>query len=164
MNNTIKELYKFQKLYLLKILENISEKELFLNQEKGINSPGWILGHLIVEVEDISKHLNIKTVPLPMHWNEMFRGGKPWKNFSSKELPKKEELIEVFIATYDSLLNVYTNLSDQQRKSIHPSKMLAQFYTNLDSWFSHHLITHLAVHSGNIAMWKKMNNIKVEGL
>lgn len=57
MTNTIKELYHFQKYYLLKILANIPNEELYLQQENGISSPGWVLGHLIVEVEDIIQHL-----------------------------------------------------------------------------------------------------------
>lgn len=164
MKNTIKELYEFQKIYLIKILENIPEDKLFFNQEKGINSPGWILGHLIVEIEDIAEFLKIELKPIPNSWKEIFKGGQPWKFEFQNELPKKTELIESFITNYDYLLNEYLNLSEEIRQKKHPSKMFAQLYTNVDAWFAHHIITHFAVHSGNITMWKKMNAINVEGL
>ena len=163
MNNTIKELYDFQKLYLNKILENIPEEKFFLNQEKGINSPGWILGHLIVESECVLNSLEITSEPIPDLWKLNFQGSKSFTKSNFKELPTKKELIEIFEERYDFLLNQYLSITDEKRMSMHTSEMLSQIYTNTDSWFAHHIITHIAVHIGNITIWKQVNNIAVQG-
>lgn len=163
MTNTIKELYHFQKYYLLKILANIPNEELYLQQENGISSPGWVLGHLIVEVEDIIQHLKINTETLPLNWIESFKGNKNWMNRPLKELPNKDLLIRIFETRYDILINEYLNLNEAIRKEKHPSKLFSGIYSNIDSWFVHHLITHLAIHSGNITVWKQARGMKVEG-
>ena len=61
------------------------------------------------------------------------------------------------------LLNEYLSITDEKRMSMHTSEMLSQIYTNTDSWFAHHIITHIAVHIGNITIWKQVNNIAVQG-
>ena len=40
------ELFDFQKKYLFQLVKNISDKDLYLFQDKGFNSAGWILGNL----------------------------------------------------------------------------------------------------------------------
>ena len=161
--NTIKELYNLQKLYFLKILANIPNEELFDGQENGISSPGWVLGHLVVELEDIINHLRLSVEPLPNYWLESFKGAKNWNNRPLKELPKKRLLIKLFETRYDILMNEYLKLDDAVRKEKHPSKMFSDIYSNIDSWFAHHLITHLAIHSGNITVWKQSKGMKVDG-
>ena len=163
MKNTITELYGLQKFYLIQILQNIPEEKLFFHQENDVNSPGWVLGHLIVEVEDLLNFLKIELEPLPNTWKESFKGGKPWKQDTFEKLPTKKELIRVFELRYDTLIHAYIKMDDNMRLALHPSKMLSSFYTNVDAWFAHHLITHLAIHLGNITTWKQAHGIKVEG-
>lgn len=80
-----------------------------------------------------------------------------------KELPNKDLLIRIFETRYDILINEYLNLNEAIRKEKHPSKLFSEIYSNIDSWFVHHLITHLAIHSGNITVWKQARGMKVEG-
>ena len=161
--NTIKELYNLQKHYLLKLLENIPNEELFHGQENGVSSPGWVLGHLVVELEDIINHLNLNVQPLPEYWLESFKGGNNWNNRPLKKLPNKPTLIKIFENRYDVLMNEYLRLDDKVREESHPSKIFSEVYSNIDSWFAHHLITHLAIHSGNITAWKQNKGMIVNG-
>ncbi|MGY6648695.1 DinB family protein [Wenyingzhuangia sp. IMCC45574] len=163
MINTFRELYSLQKLYVQKIVANISEEDLYAGQENGVNSPGWILGHLIVEVEDIIKYLKLELEPIAVNWIDTFKGGENWEGRSLKELPSKELLIRVFTDRYDFLMNAYLELDDAVRKEEHPSKLFSGIYSNIDAWFAHHLITHLAIHAGNITVWKQIRGIQVEG-
>lgn len=160
----ISELYNFQKYYLLKIVQNIPEEKFFKNEPNKINSPGWIIGHLIVEIQDIFNHLNIQIESLPENWFLNFKGGKSLDKFNIKSLATKKELIQTFELRYDILMKIYSELTEEQKSSNHPSKMFSETYTNIDSWITHHLITHLAVHIGNITTWKKINDIKVNGI
>jgi len=157
--NTIKELYEFQKAYLLKIINDIPNEKLYLNHEKGINSPGWVLGHLVVEVQDISDELDIEIAPISNDWLVRFQEGRPWVKISNEELPSKEELISLFELRYDTLIDAYVTLKKETRQGPQPSKFVSDIYSNLDSWFAHHMITHLSVHTGNIATWKQINGI-----
>jgi hypothetical protein len=41
--------------------------------------------------------------------------------------------------------------------------MLKEVFPTLDSWFAHHLTTHIAVHCGNIVVWQKMIGLDADG-
>ena len=163
MNTTIQELYQFQLLYLKQILENIPEQKLFAAQEEGLNSAGWILGHLIVEADDVFTHLKTNIEAVPQLWTANFKSAKTWNKQSFVNLPTKQELVKCLEFRYNLMLDLYSKLSDQERLAPHPSKMLAGFYTNLDTWIAHHLITHFAIHCGNITTWKKTIGLEVQG-
>lgn len=145
---------------MVKLLDNIPQEQMFESTCHQINSPGWILGHLIVEIQDIFNHFNVSIKPLPKDWflNES------QKIINVTKLPNKEVLLDVFKFRYDFLMNFYKTLSEKERLSKHPSTMFSSIYTNVDAWIVHHLITHVAVHIGNITVWKKINNIDVNGM
>jgi len=121
------------------------------------------MGYLIVEIEDIFNHFKTKIDPLPKSWLFNFKVGTVQENFNMEELITKNELIQKFELRYDLLMKIYSELSNEQKNAKHPSKMLSEFYTNIDAWIVHHLITHLAIHTGNITIWKKVNNIMLNG-
>ena len=164
MKTTIQELYSFQEFYLLKVLKNIPEELLYSCKVKDLNSPGWIVGHLIIEVEDVAKHLGIDFTPSPFEWQKAFKGGSNFALKSTEKLPTKQMLIHHFTARYRVLLKEYLKLNDKTLNKAHPSPMFQNIYSNIDAWFTHHLITHVAVHIGNITSWKKVHGLEVEGL
>lgn len=164
MNNTIKELFDLQMFYLIKVLDNIPENKLYEKQGDGFNSAGWTLGHLIVESEDLFSFLNIPTIKIPDEWDRCFKNGKRNGLEDKNNLPSKGELINAFQLRYNSLMTNYLKLTNVEKESPHPSEMLRDFYSNLDSWYVHHLITHVAVHIGNITTWKKVIGLEVNGI
>lgn len=164
MKKTLVELFKFQEHYLFQILRNIPESKLYSSDKSMGNSPGWILGHLIVEIEDIFDHLQIERENLETLFFECFKGGTYPEKHNFEKLPTKEELLILFQKRYALLLQAYIDLDEDQRKEKHPSVMFSEVYSNLDVWIAHHLITHVAVHIGNITTWKKMNHIEVQGI
>ena len=160
MPSTITSLYQLQKGYLFKLLDNIPEESLYEKQLEGFNSPGWILGHICIEGEDVLNHFNISFTPTT--WKHFFQMGTG-EITSLDGLPSKEELIDTFNERYTLLINKYESLSEKERLSPHPSAFMKNLVPDIDSWFAHHLITHIAIHCGNIVVWKKMMGIEIGG-
>ena len=129
----ISELYNFQKSYLFQILQNIPEEEFFKNEPKNVNSPGWIIGHLIVEIQDIFNYLETQIEILPTEWFLYFKGGKTTEYSKFINSLTKKDLIDTFEFRYDFLLKTYSELSEQKKQSKHPSKMFSEIYTNIDA-------------------------------
>ncbi len=161
MTKTTSELYQFQFNYLLQLIENIPNERLYEKQLEGINSAGWVLGHLTVEVEDVFEYFNIE-YPLDDHWRSLFRN-TTGKIESLDNLPSKEELIEVLKFRYKLLHEFYLSLSEEQLNGPHPSTFLASKLSTLNAYMTHNLATHIAIHCGNLTTWKKVVGIDVNG-
>lgn len=162
--NTIIELLNFQLLYLNRLVDNIPNERLYEKQLEGFNSAGWILGHICVEADDVIRQLP-STIPfekLDSNWEKWFRNSTG-KIQEFIDLPSKEVLISTLNKRYKKLGNAYVNVSTVQRNGPHPSRLLNKFLTTFDAWFAHHLVPHIAMHCGNIVVWKKMIGIEVNG-
>lgn len=161
MKETVVELYRFQLTYLEKLVENISDELLYRKQDEGFNSLGWILGHLIVEAEDVFHDLEIPNEVNPK-WSAYFKNSSG-KIDSDSILPSKEELIDLVKSRYNRLAEEYSKLTDLERTANHPSSFLREKYSSYDAWFAHHITTHIAIHCGNIVVWKKMMSLEING-
>lgn len=159
--STISSLFHFQLDYLFKLAKNIPEEQLYERQLMGINSGGWILGHIYVESEDVLSYLNIE-FEKNEYWNSLFRNTTGVIK-TLDDLPTKQELVSALEKRYKELHSVYLNLSDEQRESSHPSVLIKDMLPDLDSWFAHHLTTHISIHCGNLTTWKKVVGIEVNG-
>lgn len=162
MKETIISLYDFQLLYLKKLVDNIPEDRLYEKQLEGYNSAGWLLGHLCVEADDLFIYLNLPYTTLDPQWYDWFKNSTG-KITDVKNLPSKRILLDTLEERYSLLSTKYLQLTENERKSAHPSNMLKKIFPNLDSWFAHHLTTHIAIHCGNIAVWKKVLRMEVDG-
>ncbi|MEM6321865.1 MAG: DinB family protein [Bacteroidota bacterium] len=164
MKETTVELMNFQLRYLNQLVENIPDERLYEKQLEGFNSAGWILGHICVEADDVISRLasNGAFGELPPTWQKWFRNA--WGKIEELEgLPAKEELVNTLNRRYEALGKAYLKLSDDQRMAEHPSKFLRDILTTTDAWFAHHLTTHIAMHCGNIVVWKKLIGLPVNG-
>jgi len=162
--NAIIDLLNFQLKYLHQLVENIPDERLYEKQLEGLNSAGWLLGHICVEADDVINHLKVQDrfKTLDAQWTTWFRN-TTGRIEALEGLPKKAELINTLNERYQILGQVYLELSEEQRKGGHPSKMLQNVLTTFDAWFAHHLTTHIAVHCGNLVVWKKVIGLKVNG-
>lgn len=159
---TIVHLFKFQKSYLKQLLDNVPEEKLYAKQLNGYNSAGWILGHLCVEAEDVFNYFNIPYQKLDKRWSTWFKNSSG-EISTSENLPTKKELLAIFEKRYLLLCDVYESLSSKDRTSRHLSTLLKDKLPDIDSWFAHHLTTHIAIHCGNIVVWKKLIGLQVNG-
>ncbi len=164
MNNTIGQLYNFQKFYLKQIVDNIPQDRLFEKQSEGFNSAGWLLGHLVVEADSVMNFLNLSLPAVPTAWKQSFAGGGIWDPGRFESFPTKKQLLTHFEERYDEILDAYEQLNEEEKAAEHPSLLLANIYANVDAWIAHHLVNHIAVHCGNIVVWKKAIGLPVQGL
>lgn len=161
MTSTITSLARFQLNYLKKLVANIPDDRLYEKQLDGYNSAGWILGHIYVEADDVLNFLNI-----PYEQNDLWKSlfyNTAGRLQSLDNVPEKGELVEKLYERYDQLIDVYENLSTEQRSAPHPSKMVKDILPNVDAWFAHHITTHISIHCGNLVVWKKMIGLEVGG-
>ncbi len=159
--NTIEALYNFNLSYLKKLVENVSDEKLYEKQLEGFNSAGWILGHIFVEGQDVLNFYGVEH-NTSSEWDQFFRFGSG-KITSLENLPTKKELLEKIEERYKIILELYLGLTEEQRLAQHPSQLLAEVYDNMDGWFAHHLTNHIAIHCGNISVWKKLIGLPVNG-
>ena len=162
--NTVVELLNFQLMYLNRLVENIPDERLYEKQLEGYNSAGWILGHICIEGEDLIRQLPRKTIfeKLDSNWEKWFRNSTG-KITTITDLPNKEMLINTLNSRYKLLGAAYADLTIAKRNGNHPSNLLKEVLTTFDAWFAHHLTTHIAMHCGNIVVWKKMIGLEVNG-
>ncbi len=162
--NTVLQLLDLQLLYVNRLVENIPNEKLYEKQLEGFNSAGWILGHICVEADDLINQLADKKAfeKLDEHWIKWFRN-TTGKIDALSNLPNKEVLLNTLDKRYRILGEAYINLSKAQREGKHPSRLLSGIFTTFDAWFAHHLTTHIAMHCGNIVVWKKIIGLKVNG-
>jgi len=162
--DSIIDLMNFQLLYLNKLMENIPDERLYEKQLDGLNSAGWILGHICVEANDLINQLSTKASfkDLDPNWEKWFKSSTG-KIESINKLPNKSELLTLLNERYIELGKAYLNLKVEQQNSVHPSKFLREILTTFDAWYAHHLTTHIAMHCGNIVVWKKIIGLPVNG-
>lgn len=162
--DTIIDLLNFQLQYLNQLVENIPNERLYEKQLEGFNSAGWILGHICVEADDVIDQLssNKSFGKLNSDWKKWFKTSTG-KIEKLEKLPNKEELLNTLTQRYTALGEVYLKLAKGKRNSEHPSKLLREVLITFDSWFAHHLTTHIAMHCGNIVVWKKIIGLPVNG-
>ena len=134
---------------------------MYEKQLDGFNSAGWILGHIYVEGQDVLNFYNIEYVH-QHEWDQFFRFGTGSIS-SLNGLPIKEELLQQINERYSIIMELYLSLSEEQKNAPHPSQLLQNAYKNIDGWFAHHLTNHIAVHCGNITVWKKLIGLPVNG-
>ena len=161
-NNTIIELYHFQFNYLIRLINNIPEDRIYEKQLKGVNTAGWVLGHLCVEAEDPLNYLAIDYPQLNEQWKIWF-GNSIGKIESLEGLPTKKGLLTVLELRYQLLITTYSSLTLEQKVSPNPSQLLKGSFSSFDTWFAHHITTHISIHCGNLVVWKKIIGLDVEG-
>ena len=71
--------------------------------------------------------------------------------------------LEVFDVLYPELCRVYRDMTPSERQRGHPSTIIRDRLPDLDAWVAHHIATHLSVHCGNLATWKRIVGIEVNG-
>jgi hypothetical protein len=158
---SILALYRFQLQYLENLIENIPDERLYELQDEKFNSAGWILGHLCVEVEDVFEYYAI-SYSKNKSWRNMFRNTMGQIK-SGDTLPSKQDLWRELNKRYAIFADFYMNLSETERKKDHPSNLLKDILPDTDSWLNHHITTHIAIHCGNLVVWKKMIGLNVNG-
>ena len=60
--------------YILRSAAAIDEQDFSRRPASGLNPPVWLLGHLAVSIDGVSKYIG-ESYALPIAWHENFKGG-----------------------------------------------------------------------------------------
>ena len=143
-------------------MENIPEELLYAKQNQGFNSAGWLMGHLCVEIQDVLDHFQVDYSRWSPETEKMFRMGSSG-DLDTSSLPSKKDILFTFKSRYEKARQVYLEADASQLSGPHPSTFLGDLVPDLDAWIIHHLVPHLAIHAGNLSVWKKMVGLTING-
>ncbi len=155
------ELSNFSIHYFKKLIANIPEELIYKKQSDGINSAGWIMGHLCAEATDLFKFY-APSKKLNYSWLPKFHNTAAPLQITT-DLPSKKDMLLVFDDFYGVLQKIYLELPISELQKPCPGKILPNHLSTMGGSFHHHLATHIFVHCGNLVVWKKMMQLPVEG-
>ncbi len=147
------QLNEFLISYLKLLMKGIGDDILFKGQLDGVNSPGWCLGHLATEGD---KALNVIGIARssPESWDNLFL--MKATGIDDKTIfPKKSELTAAVSETYQKLRSAAANFDEAFIGAECPSQFLKPVLPTQGLLFAHMLTTHVAMHAGNIAAWRR---------
>ena len=166
MSQDVIALYHFQQQYLFQVLANIPDDVAYERGEEklngvGLNSAGWLMGHLCAEGIDVLTKLAIE-YRVDVDYSALF-------SYQVKEMPAVErcpslsQMKQDFDYIYGLLATAYAELDETKAQVAPPSELLQSVLSTTSAWFAHHLTTHLSIHIGNLTVWKKVMGIEVNG-
>lgn len=162
MQQDIISLFEFQKSYLLKTVANISDDDAYAKQGEGINSAGWIVGHLCAEGVDVLIKMGAHVETFAIDWLGLFGSDAPPLDLSAP-LPSLSLAVGDFSHIYERVIAAYRALPAHAYADDPPSMLLKDHLPNKHVWFLHHITTHIAVHIGNLVVWKKQLGLPING-
>ncbi len=147
-------LNKFMIAYVLQMVQDIPEEKWYNTSSHSLNSPGWCIGHITTECDHALLHLGKERV-CPGTWDVYFlQGSQPEEN--NDKLPKMSALLDAFQLGQKRLRLGVQKLSAEEAALPSPSKFLKPFLPKFGDWLTHMLTTHIAMHAGNIAAWRRV--------
>ena len=162
MQQDIISLFEFQKSYLLKTVANISDEIAYAKQGQGINSAGWVLGHLCAEGVDVLMKLGAQDMAYSVDWLGLFGSDASPLDLQA-DLPSLSQAVHDFNDIYERVIAAYCALPAHAFEDGPPSILLKDHLPNKHVWLLHHITTHIAVHIGNLVVWKKLNGLEIGG-
>ncbi len=151
------QLNQFTIRYMALLLRDVSADQIYDGQSDGVNSPGWCLGHLAVEGDHAIMHAGGERIS-PQEWDQYFlmNASGPWQ---PDRLPAKDELVQAVEAIYERLREIAGELSPEFLSAECHSDFLRPVLKTEGLWYAHMLTTHVAMHCGNIAIWRQMRGL-----
>lgn len=167
----INVLGSFQIKYFLKLFEGIPLKKITERGEAGMNSPLWLLGHLVVEGVDVLEKLHQVELVLKLkywkpEWKQDFAMGQSgdWETSRREQLLQETSLLmQSLQAVYEEIQSFYLLMTEEELKAAAPSEFLEPILGSTEAWLLHHTTTHIGIHAGNLANWKKAMGLPVGG-
>lgn len=138
-------------------LKDVDMKKAFAVDGNDINSPYWIVGHLVWS----EQFLLIQALGGPdLHipWLKHFGFGTKLQD--SQNLPPIKEILDTWKQVHAKALEFLNTLSDDELDKPNP---LGLNFAGDDSkrMMIHHFIRHEAIHSGHLGLICKMHGIKM---
>lgn len=139
------------------LIADLEDGDMYRLQEKGINSPGWCLGHIAVETDAANCHLGNEKL-VPDSWYGLFYFVAPPLVVTSS-LPSRQMLVDAVDLAFDRLEAAMGSMPEEfWGRPCHSDFLRNELPTEGD-WYRHILTTHPAMHAGNIAAWRRVRGL-----
>ncbi len=120
-------------------------------------SPAWVLGHLCYETVRTASWLDVE-LPLDKAWEQYFSQGT--SALDVPEMLEKGHLRATFKKTIEAFADALSSVDEEKLRRPNPSKVLADYFPEVQHDVSHTLTSHLAIHGGHLGMWRKAYGLK----
>ena len=157
----LRDVCVFSLNYLSALVEDIPEDRLYEGQLDHVNAPGWVLGHISVETDDGLRYAGGDQV-VPQSWYDHFYYTAP-RISSLDGLPQKEEMLSACKKAVIGLMDVVEVMPDELLDKPCHSEFLREHLPTERDWYVHILTTHIAIHAGNVATWRKLHGLAAAG-
>ncbi len=150
-------LNKLMRNLLHSMMEEIEESYFYEQPMGGGNSPGWILGHLVV----VNRFANAMLGGPPPDPKEltMFGPGSRADLLSHESSPPKKLLLKAENETALALNQAITHADEDLLDSPQPSPFLRESLPRVRDMLAHILVSHLSMHVGQLSAWRRARGL-----
>jgi uncharacterized damage-inducible protein DinB len=155
MDSVVITLNEFNRHYLHRLIDAISDKELDSTFGDEAHSGRWILAHLAIAVDYGFKQLDMP-MQATVEWHKAYGPGSQGGSHPSLR-PKKEELLKFIDEQYATLCQAALKADDTKLDTKHSVPLLADtpLKTKRDL-LAHVLGSHFAAHVGQLSAWRRL--------
>ncbi len=149
-------LNRFMLAYLRRLVADLQDNVIYQAPNASVNTPGWCLGHLVVECDHALMHLD-RPRHSPDAWDALFlMGTTPDVLRDHANAPVKAVLLDTVKASYAALRDAVRETNPAFFEAPCHSAFLQSVLPREADWYAHMLTTHVAMHAGNIALWRRV--------
>ncbi|MEX2186607.1 MAG: DinB family protein [Pirellulales bacterium] len=146
-------LNRLMRHYGKSLVADIDDADMAAQPFDGANHPAWILGHVIVTFDGISKMLG-HAATAPDKWGALFgRASTPTADRSA--YPSKAELLAALDAALDAATAAAAEATPEQVAGPHSVEILKRGLPTKGDLIAMLLTTHFAQHLGQLSAWRR---------
>lgn len=156
MFDPLLKLYAFNLGYCKSLVEDINEDELWEQPTEGVNTPGWLLGHLAI-CTDFALKLTGHETHCPKRWHKVF-GPTSSPLPDEEHRPSKQELLDALEEGHAAVTEALPGARADLLEAPNPLTELRPIVKALPTvadLIGHLLTTHEASHLGHLSNWRR---------
>ncbi len=152
------QLNQLMRSLLHSMMDGIDESQLYEQPSGGGNSPGWILGHLVV-VNRFGYSMLGGSPPDPREL-AMFGPGSSADMLSLAGCPSKQQLMDMEQETAEALRRAVAQADPEALDSAQPSPFFREALPRVRDMLAHILVSHLSMHVGQLSAWRRARGLE----
>lgn len=139
--------------YCKSLVADIDDADLAKQPFEGANHPAWILGHVTVTLDGVSKVLG-RGATAPESWGTLF-GRASTLTTDRSDYPTKDELLAALDAALSAASSAAGEATAEQVAGPHSIDMLKRGLPTKGDLIAMLLTTHFAQHLGQLSAWRR---------
>ncbi len=141
---------------LQKMIQTIADEQFYSQLAGGGNSPGWILGHLVVV--NRFGHAMLGGPAVAQHELATFGPGSS-PELNASQCPTKEELLAAEQETASALIAAVEQAEPSVLEAPRQSPLLQKEFPTVGNMLAHILASHLSLHIGQLSAWRRSRGL-----